>query len=77
MKRITKKERILKHLIDFGSITTWEAIKEYGDTRLSDTIFRLKNAGYIFEDEMVKFTDRYGYPGHFKKYILVGARRED
>lgn len=72
-KRATKTERVLRHLQDFGSITSWEAIKEYGATRLSAIIFNLKHKyHYIFEDEWVEFTDRYGFPGRFKKYVLVG-----
>lgn len=71
-KRLTKTDRVLMHLEEFGSITSWEAIKEYGATRLSAIIWTLKHKrGYVFEDEIINFTDRYGYPGHFKKYILV------
>lgn len=76
-KRMTKTERVLRHLQEFGSITSWEAIKEYGATRLSAIIFNLKKKGYTFADEQVDFTDRYGYPGHFKKYILINERNEE
>ena len=40
--RITHQDRILNHLITKGSITSWEAIKEYGITRLSAVIFNLR-----------------------------------
>lgn len=70
-KRVTKTERVLRYLEEFGSITSWQAIQEFGATRLSAIIFNLKKKGYRFEDERINFTDRYGYPGHFKKYILV------
>ena len=40
--KITMKERILRHLEDYGSITTWEAIKEYGCTRLGHYIYLLR-----------------------------------
>lgn len=70
-KKMTKQERVLRHLREFGSITSWEAIKEYGATRLSAIIFNLKRKGCIFKDEQVKSTDRYGYPVTFKRYILV------
>ena len=43
MSRISQKEMILKHLQDYGTITTWEAIKEYGCTRLSDRILGIWN----------------------------------
>ena len=36
------KECILRHLRDYGTITSWEAIQEYGCTRLSHYIYLLK-----------------------------------
>ena len=45
--RLSKQcEAILNHLMQFGSITTWEAIQQYGITRLSGRIFDLRKAGY-------------------------------
>lgn len=73
-KRLTKTDRVLQFLQDFGSITSWQAIQEFGATRLSAIIFNLKKKGYVFSDERVDFTDRYGYPSHFKKYILTGKK---
>lgn len=70
-KRMTKQDRVLKYLQENGSITSWEAIQEFGATRLSDIIFNLKKKGYVFEDKRVEFVDRYGCPGNFKRYILV------
>lgn len=37
---------ILRHLIKFGSITSWESIKKYGVTRLAALIKILRNEGY-------------------------------
>ena len=44
------KDRILNHLEKYGSITSWEAIKEYGCTRLSQYIYLLRNEGYLVID---------------------------
>lgn len=44
------KDRILRHLEKYGSITSWEAIKEYGCTRLSQYIYLLRNEGYLVID---------------------------
>ena len=41
----TQREAIMWHLKTFGNITSWEAIKEYGATRLSDIIYKLKHEG--------------------------------
>ena len=65
------KERILRHLQENGSITTWEAIKEYGCTRLGHYIYLLRRKdGYNIIDEIVKDKNRYGDATHYKKYHL-------
>lgn len=74
MKRLTQDERILRHLQDYGSITSWCAIEEYGITRLSAKIYNLKADGYKIEGEMVKDTNRYGESVSYKRYELVGDR---
>ena len=69
--KITQENRILEHLQQCGSITSWEAIKEFGATRLSAIIFNLKEKGYLFNEEWVTATNRYGDSVSFKKYILL------
>lgn len=66
------KERILRHLKNFGSITSWEAIQEYSCTRLSHYIYLLRKEGYVITDEVIKSKNRFGEPNHFKKYYLRG-----
>ena len=68
--KITQKDRILNHLMKYGSITTWEAIKEYGITRLSDKIFRLRRENYNITDEWETTKNRYGDKVSYKKYRL-------
>ena len=41
-----QKEAVLYHLKQFQTITSLEAIKEYGATRLSGIIFQLRKDGY-------------------------------
>ncbi len=67
---MTQIEMVLKHLQDYGNITTWESYEEYGITRLSDKIFRLRNLNYNITDEWVYRKNRYGKQIKFKKYIL-------
>lgn len=71
MKRLTQKDRILDHLQKYGSITTWDSFSLYGDTRLSDKIYRLKKEGYDFTEEWETKLNRYGNPVTFKRYILI------
>ena len=72
-KRFTQKDIILQHLKDYGSISSWEAIKEYGATRLSAIIFILKKDGCMFDEEWITTTNRYNQPTTYKKYILRGV----
>ena len=64
------KERILRHLKDYGTITSWEAIQEYGCTRLSHYIYLLKKDGHNITGDTEPFTNRYGEKSHFTRYRL-------
>ena len=68
---MTKKNAVLMHLEENGSITSWEAIREYGATRLSAIIFNLRHKYNLdIENEWVEFTDRYGSKARYVKYNL-------
>ena len=73
MNKLSQRDRILRHLQDFGEITSWEAIKEYGVTRLSAVIYDLRKI-YTIEDEWEKGCDRYGNPTRWVKYKLNGIK---
>lgn len=67
----TQKQYILEHLKEHGSITSQEAFKLYGATRLSGVIWRLKHKdGYDIEsiDKVVK--TRYGRNVSVSEYVL-------
>lgn len=70
-KLMNKTKAVLLHLQEKGSITSWEAIKEYGATRLSSIIYNLRHKyklNIISED--VEFEDRFGNKSSFAKYTL-------
>ena len=46
IKKLSQNKTVLKHLNEFGKITSWEAIKLYRITRLSAIIFNLKEKGH-------------------------------
>lgn len=69
--RMTQEKLVLRHLEDFGSITTWEAIQEYGITRLSDKIYILRNKGIHIESENITVKNRYGNSTTFSKYYIT------
>jgi hypothetical protein len=70
------EEKILRHLEVYGSITSWEAIMEYGCTRLSQYIYLLRKKGYVIDDVVCKSVNRFGESNHFKKYYLKGVTNE-
>lgn len=69
--KTTQCERILRHLTDFGSITSLEAITEYGILRLASRINDLKRRGIAISSEIKTDKNRYGEKVHYSVYRLV------
>lgn len=72
MSRDNKHKQILKHLQNYQSITSWEAIQNYGATRLSSIIFNLRKKGYDIESVDEIDYDRNGNKCKFTRYYLRG-----
>lgn len=72
---MTQCDRIQRHLEDYGSITSLEAMQEYGIMRLASRIADLKQMGIPIKKEMVSGKNRYGEPTSFAKYSLGGGGR--
>lgn len=69
---MNKTKAVLLHLEEYGNINTWQAIKEYGATRLSAIIYNLRHRYNLnIQNERVDFVDRYGDKSHYDNYILV------
>ena len=68
---MNKTNKVQLHLIENGSITSWEAIKEYGATRLSSIIFNLRKRGMNIETIMTDFVDKYGDKSKYAVYTLM------
>lgn len=71
---MTQCERIIRHLEDFGTITSATAMQEYGIYRLASRISDLKKQGVPIKTEMIKGKNRYGEPTKFAQYSLGGDR---
>ena len=67
---MTHEQRVLEYLKEFGSITSWEAIKEFGATRLSAIIYNLRNKGYNITSRFSSAKNRYGDKVQFAIYEL-------
>ena len=70
-ERITMQDRVLDYMREFGSITSLDAIRDLGNTRLSGTIYCLKEKGYkiIAKNETGK--NRWGDKTTYARYYLV------
>ena len=75
---MNKTNAIQQHLIERGSITSWEAIKLYGATRLSAIIFQLRHRRDMdIRNERQYFIDRFGTKSHYDVYIYEPRGEED
>ena len=68
--KITQCERILRHMKDYGSITSLEAVTEYGIMRLASRINDLRAQGIAIVSEVKTGKNRYGEDTHFAVYKL-------
>jgi len=64
-------ESVLRHLKDFEKITSFEAFMEYGTTRLSDKIYRLRKRGHNIVSLPTVTTNRYGDRVNYATYKLI------
>ncbi len=62
---------VIHHLRKYKSITSMEAIKRYGATRLSSIIYVLKERGFGIETELREIKNRYGHITRIAVYHLI------
>ena len=70
---MTQCERIIRHLEDYGSITSATAMEEYGIMRLASRISDLKKQGVSIKTEIVSGKNRYGERTSYARYSLGGG----
>lgn len=67
---MSQKQRILKYLQDYGSITQLEALQNLGIMRLASRMSELKKEGYCITKEIVSAKNRYGETVWFARYKM-------
>ena len=66
-----KEERLLAYLKKHKKgITSLDAINKLGETRLSATIYLLRQRGFQILDTYETSQNRYGEDTRFKRYVL-------
>ena len=68
------KLRIIEYMKKHKGITSQDAYKDLGITRLSARIKELREAGYNISTIMIDGKNRYGEPVRFGLYKLVGDK---
>ena len=67
------KEKVLQYILEFGSITTFQAFTDLGCTRLSEYIRQLRQT-HVIDDEWIEATNRYGEKVRFKKFFVADEK---
>lgn len=70
MEKVTQTSQVLKHMENHKGITSMEAFKLYGVTRLSSIIFCLRKTHNI-DSETIEKKNRYGGVSRFSMYKLM------
>lgn len=68
-------QRVYDFMLEHNGITTYQANKELGETRLSARIFEIKAAGVKVGDEWLNVKNRYKEPRRVKKYFIQGGAK--
>ena len=69
--RSTHLTRTLDYLHEFGSITTLEAFRDLGNTRISSTIFLLRKKGHKIESDFIDVPTRWILDNGDRKFTQV------
>ena len=71
-EKMTQCDMVLRHLKDFGTITSIEAITDYGILRFASRVSDLKRRGFRIKSERGAGVNRYGETTHYSIYSLEG-----
>lgn len=66
----TQNQRIIDYMMEFGSITQLQALRDLGVMRLASRISDLRKGGWAIESVTETIMNRYGEPCRIKRYYL-------
>ena len=73
MSKVTQRDRLLRYLLDFGSITRMEAISELGIIEAPARITELRQRGYDIQTGYEYGKNRYGETVKWAKWSMIGG----
>ena len=68
---MTQKEMVLRYMRECGSITPWEAMREFGCMRLGARIYDLKREGFGIITEIETRKNRFGKRVSYARYRIA------
>lgn len=71
---MTQNERVAQYMREFGSITSYEAFRDLGISRLASRIHDLTESGLQIERENVKVKNRFGETTTVTRYWIKGEK---
>jgi hypothetical protein len=71
-KKVTQYEKIIMYIDKYGSITPFDAFREFGITRLAARIFEMRMKGINISGERESGKNRFGETVHYMRYRRVG-----
>ncbi len=69
--RKSQKERILDYMDEFGSISSWEAFRDLGITRLAARASDIESDGIVLNHKREATTNRYGEKVYYTRYSIA------
>lgn len=73
---MSQRKAVLDWLSTGAGITSMDAFRAFGATRLSAIIFDLRKRGHDIRSERVEGVDRYGKKTRFVRYRMVTEEAE-
>ena len=73
-QRLTQSMKIIKYMMDFGSITPIQAMQDLGVMRLAARISDIEAEGWEIIHERETGRNRYGEKTTYAKYSLKGKQ---
>lgn len=67
-----QEARLLGYLKQHTTITPMKAWQELGIYRLADTVYKLRNKGFVIETDRIDVFNRFGEPCRVARYIYKG-----
>ena len=71
---MSQNQKVLQHMMKWGSITPREAYECYGILRLGARIDDLKHMGHRIRTDMEQGQNRYGERTRYARYRLINCQ---